>query len=197
MLAPCVVSFLIVTGVPKMMSNESPCSANGRLANKGLGNRSENLALPENAYTRLRTRRIKVAREARFQAARYSKSAIQSHKGFRSSTSSGNRRASLSRSMACRSRAFASSVRPVRVELTSENSTAAGSDTQMALPIRIRFSWVAAVKIRFIIRSLPDAELKVNTFGAHPFQHWVKRENHKSLPEWNVRRAGAAGQFPS
>jgi hypothetical protein len=43
----------------------------------------------------------------------YSKAAIQFHKGFRSSTSSAIRRTSLSRSMACRSRAFASSVRPV------------------------------------------------------------------------------------
>ena len=43
----------------------------------------------------------------------YSRPAIQSHKGFRSSSSSANPRMSLSSSMACRSRSLASSMRPV------------------------------------------------------------------------------------
>jgi hypothetical protein len=43
----------------------------------------------------------------------YSNPPIQSHKGFRSSSSGANLRISLSSSMACRRRVFASSIRPV------------------------------------------------------------------------------------
>jgi hypothetical protein len=46
----------------------------------------------------------------------YSKLAIQFPRGFRSSSSSASFRASLSNSMACRSRSFASSMRPATLE---------------------------------------------------------------------------------
>jgi hypothetical protein len=36
-----LLDYLIVTGVPKMVSNESPCSTNGQLANNGLGNEAK------------------------------------------------------------------------------------------------------------------------------------------------------------
>jgi hypothetical protein len=96
-----------------------PCCLNQRKRERGIlqGSTGEFRSLAPTVLTQsiLNPKAPCLAPEMALAGHHYSKSVSQSHRGLRSSTSSAIRRASLSRSMARRSRAFASSVRPVRL----------------------------------------------------------------------------------